>query len=353
LKIYKDTEGRKKYYAVNRINFILLPYPWLLKKAKIAKETSVLKIEGNITLKKHKHYGLTSKDLEAVKLKIKKQKEFLEFNYIQDNISNTKIPLSTLVISANHNPNRYHALLQNRINTLTTKANENKLVPIFMTLTLPSEYHKFKTDRKTKKLIPNPIYNDKTPREAVKALTKMYSRLRHDRSLKELTKQTRMYFRVNEPHKNGTPHTHILLFVPKDSVYRVVEAFKRLFNTKANDIQTNIKNAASYVMKYINKTLPLSKQENLSEKDKYLNAWYSKHRIIRFNSSRTLAPLSLYRLLYQRYSLRELTKLVEKKALKIFVPIDNLNKIMEIFDGDELIYRRSENYSIKNGLLDF
>jgi len=27
-------------------------------------------------------------------------------------------------------------------------------------------------------------------------------------------------------------------------------------------------------MKYINKTLPLSKKENLSKKDKYLNAWY-------------------------------------------------------------------------------
>lgn len=307
----------------------------------------------DITQKKYKYYGLTSSDLKAVIHKIKKQKEFLQFNYIHDNISNTKIPLSTLVISANHNPNRYHALLQNRINTLTTKANENNLIPIFMTLTLPSEYHKFKTDKKTKKLIPNPIYNYKTPREAVKALTKMFSRLRHDRSLKELTKQTRMYFRVNEPHKNGTPHTHILLFVPRSNIDRVVTAFKRLFNTKANDIQTNIENATAYVMKYINKTLPLSKQENLTEKDKYLNAWYSKHRIIRFNSSRTLAPLSLYRLLYTRYSLRELTTLVENKGLKIFVPIDNRNKIMEIFDGDELLYRRSENYSMRNGLLDF
>lgn len=222
-----------------------------------------------------------------------------------------------------------------------------------MTLTLPSEFHKMKMDKKTKTLIPNPKYNHVTPKEAVKHLTKMFSRLRHDRSLKELTKDERIYFRVNEPHKNGTPHTHILLFVPKSSINRVVTAFKRLFDNKTNDIQTDIKNATSYVMKYINKTLPLSKKENLSTKEKYLNAWYCKHRIVRFNCSKTLAPLSLYRLLHEKFNLKELTSLVKKKSLAIYVLQTNRNKIMEIFFGDELIYQRSENYTLKNGLLDF
>jgi hypothetical protein len=210
-----------------------------------------------------------------------------------------------------------------------------------------------KIDKKTKTLIPNPKYNHVTPKEAVKHLTKMFSRLRHDRSLKELSKDERIYFRVNEPHKNGTPHTHVLLFVPKSSIDRVVTAFKRLFDNKANDIQTDIKNATSYVMKYINKTLPLSKKENLSTKDKYLNAWYCKHRIVRFNCSKTLAPLSLYRLLHEKFNLKELTTLVKKKSLAIYVLQTNRNKIMEIFFGDELIYQRSENYTLRNGLLDF
>jgi hypothetical protein len=181
----------------------------------------------------------------------------------------------------------------------------------------------------------------------------MFAKLRQDRSLKELTKDERIYFRVNEPHKNGTPHTHILLFFPEHRINRVVTAFKRLFDINANDIQTDIRNATSYVMKYINKTLPLSKKENLTTKDKYLNAWYSKHRIIRFNCSRTLAPLSLYRLLYDKFNLKELTTLVKKKALAIFVLPENRNKVMEIFDRDKLIYKRSDNFSIRNGLLDF
>ena len=124
-----------------------------------------------------------------------------------------------------------------------------------MTLTLPSKYHKYKTNKKTKALEPNYNYDGTTPREAVKVLTKMFAKLRQDRSLKELTRDERMYFRVNEPHKNGTPHTHILLFVPEHRINRVVTAFKRLFDIRANDIQTDIQNATSYVMKYINKTL--------------------------------------------------------------------------------------------------
>ena len=273
--------------------------------------------------KKHRIYGLTLYDYKQVQEKIKKQNSFLEYNYIFDKISSTKIPLKDLVISANHNPNRYHALIQNRINTLNAEAKEKDLKPIFMTLTLPSEYHKYKTDKKTKALISNSKYNWLTPRESVKILTEMFAKLRQDRSLKELTKDERIYFRVNEPHKNGTPHTHILLFVPEHRINRVVTAFKRLFDINANDIQTDIRNATSYVMKYINKTLPLSKKENLTTNDKYLNAWYSKHRIIRFNCSRTLAPLSLYRLLYDKFNLKELTTLVKKKALDIFVLLEN------------------------------
>ena len=303
--------------------------------------------------KKHRIYGLTLYDYKQVQEKIKNQNSFLEFNYIYDKISSSKIALKDLVISANHNPNRYHALIQNRINTLNSEATEKDLKPIFMTLTLPSEYHRYKTNKKTKALEANPKYDYTSPRESVKELTRMFARLRQDRSLKELTKDERIYFRVNEPHKNGTPHTHVLLFIPKHRINKIVTAFKRLFDTKANDIQTDIENATAYVMKYINKTLPLSKKDNLSMKDKYLNAWYSKHRIIRFNCSRTLAPLRLYRLLYQTFNLKELTKLMKSKSLSIFVLPENKEKVMQVFYREELIYERSENFSIRNGLLDF
>ena len=296
------------------------------------------------------HYGLSKNDLENVDKKLLAQKQFLDFSFIYDRINQTKIPLSDIFISANHSPNRYYAEIQNRVNTLSTLAKERGLKALFMTLTLPSEYHKYKTLSRRgidDKLISNPKYNRTTPKDAVKELTKMFARLRHDRALKDgLTKENRIYFRVNEPHKDGTPHTHILMFVPAERVERVKKAFKRLFDSRANDIQDDIQNSTSYVMKYINKTLPLSKKDKLSEKDKYLNAWYSHNRVIRFHSSRTLVSLDIYRLLYSKYSLYALTKLISEEHLKIYVTLDTA-KVMEIIDewGD-IVYARGSNYDV-------
>lgn len=291
------------------------------------------------------HYGLSQYDLNNITQKLKDQKSFLDFSFIYDRINHTRIPLADLIISANHSPQRYYSEIQNRINTLQEIAEQRALKPLFMTLTLPSEYHRCKTT-KTGRLIENKKYNGTTPKEAVKALTKMFAKLRQDRSLKELSKEQRIYFRVNEPHKDGTPHTHILLFVPIERIQKIKTAFKRLFDDRGNDIQDDIKNSTAYIMKYINKTLPLSKQENLSEKDKYLNAWYSKSRVVRFNSSKTLAPLAIYRLLHKRYSMYALTKLINENHFKIYVTLDT-NKVVEILNefGD-LVYARNDSFNV-------
>lgn len=294
------------------------------------------------------YYGLSKTDVFQVKEKLKLQKSFLENSFLYDRINGKTIPLSDILISAYHSPERYYAEIQNRVNTLENIANQRGLKPLFITLTLPSEYHKFKTTSNGK-VIKNPKYNGSNPKESVKILTKMFARLRQDRSLKELKKEERIYFRVNEPHQDGTPHTHILMFVPQDRIEKVKLAYKRLFDTKANDFQIitdKINNSVAYVMKYINKVLPLSQKKQLSTKEEYLNAWYSKHRIIRFNASKTLAPLGVYRLLHKQFSMFALTRLLEQKILRIYITLDT-QKIMEIFDGDELLYERNQNYSLK------
>jgi len=291
------------------------------------------------------YYGMTKKQLEVNETKIALQRRFLNMSVLYDKQTTNMIPLKDLVISPNHSPHRYHAEIQNRVNTLIGEAERKDLVPIFMTITLPSEYHPFRLRNKT--LERNPKFNGTPPKEAVKALTKRFAKLRNDRALREIGKDHRMYFRVNEPHQSGTPHTHILYYVPKEHIVRVVSAFKRLYPEKGNDIQTNLRNAAAYVMKYINKTLPKSKANKLTKKDRYLNAWYSHHRVTRFSSSRTLAPMYLYRLLHHRYSLRALTKLRKENVIRVFRPIDDLNKIAEIFEGEELIYIKNDNYTLE------
>jgi hypothetical protein len=290
-----------------------------------------------------KTYGLSHDDLLMTQLKIKRQREFLNYSYIENNLTGQQFSLKDCIVSSNHNPKRYYGEIQNRINTLEKEALNAGLTPVFLTITLPSEFHQMKTT-KNGKLVKNSKYNGVDPKESVKILTKLWARIRQDRSLKELSKMQRMYYRVNEPHKDGTPHTHILLFIPKDRISRVEKAFNHLLNPKTNKFEKNIRSATSYIMKYINKTLPMSKKE-FTKNDEFLNAWYIKHRINRFCSSRSLAPMYLYRMLSHRFTLYGLTQVRKSDSLKILSRIDD-NKIMEIWDSEELLFMRYENFNV-------
>lgn len=110
------------------------------------------------------YYGLSKYQFDNVENKLKEQKNFLEFSFLYDRINQTRIPLSDLIISANHSPQRYYSEIQNRVNTLQKIAKQRGLKPIFMTLTLPSEYHGYKTTKKGN-LIANPKYNNTTQKK--------------------------------------------------------------------------------------------------------------------------------------------------------------------------------------------
>jgi hypothetical protein len=299
-------------------------------------------------------FGLSVDDLASIEEKLYKQRSYINNLIIKDKLNNNTIKVKDIVMSAYHSPHKYYGEVQNRINSLMQYARENNLEPLFMTITLPSEYHPKKTTM-SGKLIANPKYNGASTKESSKELTRLFARLRHDRSMKDLPKEQRVYFRVTEPHKDGTPHAHILLCIPRERIERVIAAFHRLYkqNIKSdspNDIQKitdEINNAVSYIMKYINKTLPLSKQENKTIEDDYRNAWYSSNRIIRFLTSRTLAPLSVYRLVHEHLSLYALTKLYRTNVVKAYEDVAT-KKIMEVYDGDTLIYMKNINFSVVN-----
>ena len=294
-----------------------------------------------------KRYGLTENDLVEVRRKLHKQDNFLKFSYVRDNKTGQSFSLKDCIVSSNHNPQRYYGEVQNRINTLEREALQAGLTPVFLTMTLPGEFHRQKRKYPNiddSPMINNPNYNNIKPKEAVKVLTKMWGKLRQDRSLKELTKQQRMYYRVNEPHKDGTPHTHILLFIPADRIERVEKAFKRFYNKRGNKFEKEIRSASSYIMKYINKTLPMSKKQQ-TRQEEYINAWYIKNRINRFNASRSTAPMYLYRILHHRFSLYALTQISKRKELQILARLED-DKIMEIWDGEELLFMREENFTL-------
>jgi hypothetical protein len=125
--------------------------------------------------------------------------------------------------------------------------------------------------------------------------------------------------RTVEPHKDGVPHFHMMLWIPED----FTEVFKRSFiasfpaprnavqkkdlhvkekmkfqDLKDDDMisfQTDIKDSTAYIMKYIIKTFRnVQKNDDLD----YLQAWYVKHRIMRCVTSRSVVPQWVYKLAY-------------------------------------------------------
>jgi hypothetical protein len=276
-------------------------------------------------------YGLDSYQIALAKEKVTKNRFFLDNNYVK--IGGKDFALSQFVKNSYINPDRYIAEIQHRAWSIYQYASERKLKNIFLTITLPSEWHKTKTittKRGTKKTVKNARYNElNTPKNGAKELSKLFRKFMDDRSFRDIPKKDRVYFRVNEPHKNGTPHLHASIFVPEDKVDRIVKAFKRKFDMKTNKIETNIWNPVNYLMKYVLKTLDDLRFDidNFSE----LTLWYIYHGISRIYTSRTFAPLEVYRVLGGRFDLLSLTQLLRDKNIEIYVDPDT-NKVMQILE---------------------
>jgi hypothetical protein len=320
-----------------------------------------------------KNYGLSKWQIEASRLKIQKNKKFLTDNGVH--IDNKIVPFADFVCNSYMNADRYIAELQHRAWSVYDYARERALKNIFFTLTLPSEWHPKKTINQ--KLVSNPLFggrkilfktkhpltNEKfkimnckvlqkiplldfdldffetvdkyTPRNASKELSKSLKRFLMDRSYTSINKQDRVYFRVTEPHKDGTPHIHVSLFVPEDRVDSIVMALKRLYPAPLGKVETNVESPVAYLMKYVLKTLDDLRDD--SEKITNLTLWYLYHGICRFYTSRTFISLEVYRKLNGMYGLIDLTNSFHRGDVSVF-QCTQTNKIVHIQNEFGTIY---------------
>jgi Bacteriophage replication gene A protein (GPA) len=102
------------------------------------------------------------------------------------------------------NPAIRRAELMTRMKGFENIANELLHVAEFITLTCPSAFHRFNSDGKE-----NPHYEGFTVRDGQAWLNRMWARARAK------LKKARILiygFRVAEPHHDGTPHWHMVLF---------------------------------------------------------------------------------------------------------------------------------------------
>ena len=311
-------------------------------------------------------YGLNTYQIDKANKKLEFNKEFMRSNGIQ--LDDKMVPYSDFVSNSYMNSDRYVAELQHRAWSVFDYAKEKDLKNIFITLTLPSKWHQMKTKRgklifnkkfggrkhiyvhttlKNKykffnaKVIQNIPYIEPeldflttvdkyTPRNASKELSLMLRKLFNERSYRSIDKDDRCYFRVTEPHKDGTPHVHMSLFVPADKVEGIVKSVNRLFPAPLSKIETEIDSPVSYLMKYVLKTLDDLRDD--SEKITNLTLWYLYHGISRFYTSRTFMSLDVYRKLNGMYTLIDLTKSYLNEDINVY--IDTTTKKVVLIENE-------------------
>lgn len=169
---------------------------------------------------------------------------------------------------------------------------------VFLTLTTPSKYHPVKASG-----VANPKYNGSTPREAQHYLTELWSQIRSQLDREKI----RTYgFRITEPHHDGTPHWHLMLFVDPSEKNRLVEIMREYAlredgdepgadqaRFQAVDIDYERGSATGYIVKYICKNIDGDFQEDGNDAEDWygnltknvaprVRAWASIHGIRQF-----------------------------------------------------------------------
>ncbi len=148
-----------------------------------------------------------------------------------------------------------------RMRGLEEIANELGHVGVFVTLTCPSKYHAILAKSGTT----NPSYEGATPREGQAYMQGVWQCIRS----KNQREGIRPYgFRIAEPHHDGCPHWHMLLFVAPEKAERFIEIIRDYALAEDGDepgakknrvkivrIEASKGTAAGYIAKYIGKNI--------------------------------------------------------------------------------------------------
>ena len=290
-------------------------------------------------------YNIKKEDIEYIDKKVNFQAEYLKRYKSTINQDTGEFALSS-VYSATHNPKKYFAEINNRVNNIVSNAKNQGLKPIFITITAPSKFHK---KYKNGDLLIS-------PKDTAKELSKIFNsftKLKIFDNIKKEYNYKMTYFRVYEPHKSGVPHLHAMLFLPTQTILSVKKRFYSYLtsnkwgnNKKSLDFKyTWYKDkggAVGYIMKYILKSF---KNEDNEQDLQLTTYWYLKFRVIRFLSSRSLASLSVYRKIRYFFKNRFKNDLVDIKTMidngQIYPSFCEFNK-----DGSK-IWSTAENINFR------
>lgn len=204
-----------------------------------------------------KGYALSDPIYELKRLRDASNRVMLEEDLIAISDHGDVEPVAKLSDRTVSNPKNRRAELMTRISGDEAYAVSQGFVATFVTLTLPGLWHP--VFEKTGTL--NPEYNGSDPIEANRWFTKRWARCRA--ALKDL--DLKHYgLRVVEPHHDGTPHWHLVLFCNPSQLHALKEQFQKQFSRGHSHPHIGIKfldadpkkgSAAAYMAKYVSKNI--------------------------------------------------------------------------------------------------
>lgn len=186
---------------------------------------------------------------------------------------------------------------------------------VFITLTAPSRFHrmiKITRGGKIIKVIPNKAFSGLTPRDTQKYLSSVWAKIQAKLSRAKIKPYG---FRIAEPHHDGTPHWHFLLFANAENIQIITSIFQsyalqdspdekgaKEHRIKIESIKKGINpctgqeySATGYLIKYIcknidgygvdNRQVKGSEDwanKNATEIAEKIEAWSRTHRIRQF-----------------------------------------------------------------------
>lgn len=203
--------------------------------------------------------------------------------------------VADLAATSVSNPKIKHAELMTRMSGFESLARSLDYAAVFITITCPSRFHAVLENGRT-----NPKHDGSTPREAQHHLVTAWAKCRaalHRRHIRPFG------FRVAEPHHDGCPHWHLLLFVPPDQESTLRDIIARYFLEQHDPDEAGARKnrvkfvaidytrgtAAGYIAKYVSKAID---GEHIEDGDHYGNsgrsaaervkAWAAAHGLRQF-----------------------------------------------------------------------
>ncbi|EPZ5495422.1 TPA: replication endonuclease [Citrobacter farmeri] len=229
--------------------------------------------------------------------------EYLKSCELENKVTGERIDLISKVMGSISNPEIRRMELMNTIAGIERYAAVEGHVGMFITLTAPSKYHPTRQvgNGKDKTVQLNHGWNGEayTPKDAQRYLCRIWSLMRTAFKDNDL----QVYgMRVVEPHHDGTPHWHMMLFCKRQQRKEITEIMRRYALKEDGDERGAARNrfqakhlnkggAAGYIAKYIAKNIDgyaldgeLDKDTGKPLKDTAaaVTAWASTWRIPQF-----------------------------------------------------------------------